>query len=418
MVRTMSVTKAVGAGIVAVALSLAAADSGTAQDLVLRGANVVDVESGRIVQNATIIVAGGRIRSVEAGGAVPAGATPVDLNGLYVVPGLMDAHVHIGSLDQAERALASGVTTARSMGASHYEDVGLRDLARAGHAEIPEILAAGYHVRPTMAEAFFLDHPALGGLRAQGVRGADAMRTVVEALLGRGVDFVKTNATERAGLPNTDPRKQLYGEDELGTLVRTAGARGIGVAAHAHGTEGAHAAVVAGVRSIEHGTYLSDVTLRLMAEKGTFLVPTVAIVADLTIPGGDYDDALLQVRGRHMLPRVREMVARAKTAGVKIAAATDTGYGPSSTTRIGHELEEFVGLGMSPLEALRSATVVTAELFGIAVRTGRIAPGLEADLVVLERNPLEDIRVLQDPLIVVNNGNIAVSRTDRVRPTT
>ena len=382
-----------------------------AQDIALVNANVVDVEAGRIIANATIVISGTHVMSITPGGAAPTGARAVNLGGRYVLPGLMDAHVHVASLNQAERMLMSGVTTARSMGTSHFADVGLRELGRTGYAEIPEILAAGYHVRPAMAEQFFLDHPELGALRESGVHGADAMRTVGRTLAGHGVDFIKTNATERAGLPTTDPRKQLYGEDELTALVEAASATR-GVAAHAHGAEGAHAAVAAGVRSIEHGTYLSGATLRLMAERGTFLVPTIAIVADLTIPGGDYDDALLQIRGRHMLPRAREMATQARQAGVRIVAATDTGYGPESTTRISHELAEFVAIGMSPAEALRSATTIAAQLFGIADRTGRIDAGLEADLIVLERNPLEAIDAVQDVLMVINNGRIAVTRGD------
>jgi imidazolonepropionase-like amidohydrolase len=385
------------------------------QDLVLVRANIVDVEAGRVIPNASIVVSGGRIDAVvPAGGALPAGAQRIDLRGRYVVPGLMDAHVHVASLEQARRALASGVTTARSMGASHYADVGLRGLALAGHAEIPEILAAGYHVRPSPAEPFFLDHPELGGHATSGIRTPDAARSMVRAMLSRGVQVVKTNATERAGLPETDPRRQLYDVETLRAMVEEAGSHGIGVAAHAHGEEGAHAAVLAGVRSIEHGTYLADSTLRLMASQGTFLVPTIAIVADLTMPGGDYDNALLRIRGRHMLPRVREMIARARAAGVRIVAATDTGYGPESTVRIGHELEMYVEIGMTPVEALRTATTVAAELFGVADRTGRIAPGYEADLIVLERNPLEDIRAVQDVLMVINNGRVATRRVDEV----
>jgi imidazolonepropionase-like amidohydrolase len=170
--------------------------------------------------------------------------------------------------------------------------------------------------------------------------------------------------------------------------------------------------VAAGVRSIEHGTYLSRETLTLMRDRGTFLVPTIAIVRDLTIPGGDYDNAALNIRGRHMLPRVREMARMAHEMGVKIAAATDTGYGPESTTTLAHELLELVGIGMTPLEALRAATVVNAELFGVSGRTGWIDAGLEADLIVLERNPLEDIGVVQDVLMVVSDGEVIVQRGD------
>ena len=166
------------------------------------------------------------------------------------------------------------------------------------------------------------------------------------------------------------------------------------------------------MRSIEHGTYIGPETLARMVDSGTFLVPTIAIVRDLTIPGGDYDNAVLNIRGRHMLPRVREMARRAHEMGVRIVAATDTGYGPESTTTLAHELLEFVGIGMTPLEAMRAATTTAAELFGLAGRVGTITPGLEADLIVLERDPLEDIGVLQDVLMVVNDGKVVVQRGD------
>jgi imidazolonepropionase-like amidohydrolase len=149
-----------------------------------------------------------------------------------------------------------------------------------------------------------------------------------------------------------------------------------------------------------------------MAERGTFLTPTIAIVRDLTIPGGDYDNAVLNIRGRHMLPRVQEMARNAHELGVRIVAGTDTGYGIESTTTLAHELIELVSIGMSPLEALRAATTNTAELFGLSDRTGRIVEGLEADLIVLERNPLEDIGVVQDVLMVISDGKVIVQRGD------
>jgi imidazolonepropionase-like amidohydrolase len=404
VVRTFSAT-------VVMAVTVTAAVA--AQDLVLTNANVVDVVGGSITMGTTVTVANGRIVSIDASGAAaPAGALTVDLTGRYLAPGLMDAHVHLESAADARRALETGVTTMRSMGTSHYADVGMRELQRTGHATTPEYLAAGYHVRPEMAEGFFQDHPELGALAGGAVTDPEAVRSVTRAIVSRGVDFVKTNATERAGLPDTDPRKQLYGEAELRTMVEVANGAGIGVAAHAHGDAGGRAAVAAGVRSIEHGTYLSEATLRMMVERGTYLVPTIAIVRDLTIPGGDYDNAVLNIRGRHMLPRVQEMARMAHTLGVRIVAATDTGYGPNSTTTLAHELIELAAIGMSPLEALQSATTTAAELFGIDDRAGRIAAGYEADFIVLERNPLDDIGVVQDVLMVVSDGEIIVQRGD------
>ncbi len=379
--------------------------------LVLRNANVIDVASGAVVRNATVVVSGTRIERVSGARVeAPAGARELDLGGKFILPGLIDAHVHISNLDAARRALLSGVTTARSMGTGNFADVGLRELVRAGRIDAPEILAAGYHVRPDPAEGLFLDAPELGDLIASGLKGTGALRRAVRVMLARRVDFIKVNATERAGTPQTDPRKPLYSEEELRAIVEEAGTRNIPVAAHAHGDEGARAAVLAGVRSIEHGTFLSDSTLRLMASRGTFLVPTIAVVTDLTLPGGDYDNPGLQIRGRFMLPRLREMASKAHRAGVKIVAATDTGYGPNSVVRLSHELEELVGVGLTPLQAIQSATTVAAELLGIQDRTGRLAPGLEADLIVVERNPLEELRTLQDVLLVVNNGKVVLDR--------
>ena len=378
-----------------------------AQDLVLLRAQVVDVVEGRTLPEQTVVVRDGRIVSIGDQDVPSDIERVIDLEGKYLTPGLMDAHVHIGTEAQARRALESGVTTARSMGAGNYADVGLRELIRAGHAVGPEILAAGYHVRPDPAEAFFINHPDMGSLRETGVRGPEALRDMVTHLLDEGVDFVKTNATERAGLPDTDPRKQLYDEAELRAITETAARRDISVAAHAHGDAGGRAAVLAGVRSIEHGSYLSPETLEMMASRGTYLVPTIAIVTDLAQPGGDYDVPFLLIRGAHMLPRIRETAAVAHRLGVPIVAATDTGYGPGSVVRLSHELMELQGLGMSPVEALRSATTTAAALFGIDDRTGRLAEGYEADFVVVERNPLEDISVMQDILLVVSDGVVA-----------
>lgn len=302
--------------------------------LVLTHANIIDGESREPIRDATVIIRRGRIEQIVARTVeVPPSATVIDLRGRWVLPGFIDAHVHIGTMAAARTALRSGVTTARSLGVSHFADVGLRELHRAGVADIPNIIAAGYHVRPRPADEFFLDLPALSDLMS-GVTGPENVRRMVRALIERGVDTIKIMATERAGLPETDPRKRVYSEEELVAAVEEARRLGRTVAAHAHGDEGALAAVSAGVRTIEHGTYLSAETLALMRERGTCLVPTIATVIDLTDPGGDYDNPLLAVRGRAMLPRVRETTARAWKMGVRIIAGTDTGYGPASIRRM------------------------------------------------------------------------------------
>ena len=380
-------------------------------DLVITGATIIDGISDLPLAAATIVVRDGKIESVrQGGGDFGQEARVIHLEGGFLLPGLIDAHVHIASFEAARTALMTGVTTARSMGTSNFADVGLRELAARGHIEAPEILAAGYHVRPRPAPALFLNAPALGDLMDPGVHGPDAMRRMARAMIENKVDFIKTNATERAGLPDTDPRNAFYNEEELRALVEEAAAAGIPVATHAHGDGGGSAAVHAGVRSIEHGTWLTRETLELMAEKGTFLVPTIAVVRDLAEPGGDYDHPRLIERGKMMLPQIRETAGTAHQLGVTIVTATDTGYGPDSVVRLVNELEEFVGVGLTPMEAIKAATSNAAKLLRIDDRTGRIAPGFEADLIVTRGNPLEEINALGDLVLIVNNGRVVRER--------
>jgi imidazolonepropionase-like amidohydrolase len=373
-------------------------------------ANVVSVTDGTIVRDATVVLGGGRIESVRQQ-PPPPGVKTIDLRGKYLVPGLIDAHTHIADFASARRALESGVTTVRSSGASNYADVGLRELVKLGAVAGPDVIASGYHVRPRLADEAILNDPAQAGLMG-GVDTIDELRQAVRMNLARGVDWIKVLATERAGTADTDPRKQVYTEAELRAVVEEAATRNVPVQAHAHGDEGAMAAVRAGVRSIEHGTYLSDATLALMKEKGTFLVPTYAIVTDVAGPGGDYDLPALQIRGRHMVPRLRDTIQRARAAGVKVVVGVDTGYGPNSLMRVAHEIAELVDMGFTPLQALQGATVLDAELLRLDKAIGMIAPGFEADLVAVEGNPLTDVRVLQDPLLVISNGRVAVNRLE------
>ena len=396
-----------------IAATLWAARPAIAQDggptLVLTHVNVIDAVHPRPIANATVVVTGRNITRIETGTTqLPAGAQVIDLQGRYLLPGLIDAHTHISSLTSARRALESGVTTVRSASTLAFQDVGLRELVRSGALAGPEVLAAGVFVTPDLGESILAD-TALASLYG-GVNSDEELRRLVQVNLSHGVDVIKTRATERAGLPNTDPRKQVYTEAQLRVIVEAAAAGGLGVMVHAHGDEGARAAVRAGARSIEHGTYLSDSTLALMKRKGTWLVPTYSTIVDLSEPGGDYDDPVLELRGKSMIPVARKMFQHAYKMGVRIATGADTDYGPKSLTRISAEVVNFVDMGMTPFDAIRSATSAAAELLGIARRTGSIQPGYEADLIVVEGNPLEDIRLLQDVEIVISNGRVALNR--------
>ena len=380
----------------------------TAEPLALIHASVLDVRTGRVAANQNVVLRGGKIESISAAMA-PAGVRTIDIAERTLVPGLVDAHTHIANLAAARRALESGVTTVRSSGVSFFADVSLRELARSGAIAGPDFLASGYHVRDHLAEEAFFSDPSLADLMG-GVKTIPDIRRVVRMNLSHGVDWIKINATERAGTPETDPRKQMWSEAEMRAIVEEAALKGVRVQAHAHGAEGALAAVKAGVASIEHGTYLTDEALDLMKQKGIAFVPTYSTVIDLAESGGDYDQPALILRGKAMLPRLAEAVQRAYKKGVLIVTGGDTGYGPNSVTRVSHEVQNFVKLGMTPIDAIRAATVNAAVLFKMEKSIGAIEPGFEADLVAVAENPLEDIGTLQDPLLVVSNGRIALDR--------
>jgi len=376
--------------------------------LAITRANVVDGVSDTRLRNATIVIRAGKIESIRENGAVPAGARVLDAGGRWVAPGLIDAHTHIRTVADARRALLSGVTTVRSASVPNYQDVALRDIAKSGWMILPDALATGVFVSPDLGETITAD-ARLAPLAA-GVRTPEQLRLLVQVNAAHGVNWIKTRGTERAGLPDTDPRQQTYTEAQLRVVVEEAAKANIPVMAHAHGDEGAYAAVRAGVKSIEHGTYLSDSTLRLMKERNVWLVPTLSTIVDLTTPGGDYSDPVLELRGQHMQPRIEDVIRRAHAMGVRIAAGADTDYHRESTTRISHEVMRFVGLGLTPVQALATATSGAAELLGVGNATGQLRVGYEADLIVLEHDPLAHPGTLRDPLLVITNGRVALDR--------
>lgn len=379
------------------------------KDYALINSHIIDQVNEEILENSMILVSEGMIeRVVESSDNIPDGYEVIDMEGKYILAGFMDAHTHLNSLESAKRALYSGVTTVRSSSVPYFQDVAIKNLVDKNYIAGPDMIPAGVFISPDLGETILAD-PELASL-FDGVTTEEALRKLVRVNAERGAMFIKTRGTERAGLPNTDPRKQTYTEDQLKIVVDEAAKFGIPIQIHGHGDEGSYAAVKAGARSIEHGTYLSERTLKLMAEKGTFYVPTYSTVYDLTQPGGDYDNPVLRNRGRHMLPELGNTVKKAKEIGVTIVTGADTGYGPNSLTRVSHEITFFVELGFSPYEAIRAATSDAARLLQIEDRTGRIEQGMEADLIVLNSNPIEDIKATQDVILVMSNGHLVYSR--------
>ena len=376
----------------------------------LRRANLIDGISARPLRDVTLVVRAGRIESVSRlPDRVPAGAKVIDLGGRWLLPGLIDAHAHLRDLDSARAALRSGVTTARALGVPHFADIDIRQRHRAGASDLPDVVAAGYHVRRRLAQEFFLDVPQLSRM-ANGMRGPEDVRLVVRVMVGRGSDLIKVMATERAGLTETDPLKRVLNDEELAAAVAEAKSAGLPVAAHAHSDEGARASALAGVSTIEHGTLLGGETLALMRKRGICLVPTITFWRDMMDPGGEYDDPKLAARAHEMLPRIREATLLAWKMGVRVAAGSDMRYDASSTRILADEVAELVGAGIPAMDAVKAATSVTAGCVGIRGRTGAIRPGLEADMIVIERDPLKDVQALRDVVLVINDGRVVVNR--------
>lgn len=404
-----------GANPPATAASTAHRASGTpeggtvAPPLTLTGATLLDPETGEVTENATLVLEGGRV--ARAGrGERPGQGEVIDVGGAFVLPGFIDGHVHVDTVEDAQRALAAGATTIRSAGTRNYQDVALRRVQELGRVRVPRVVAAGLHVRPNIGDGVLAD-PELARFAGlpDGVQSHEDLAHWVNVNLDQGVDVIKTSGTERAGLPEQDPRVQVLTTDQIRVIVETARDRGASTMAHAHGDEGGRAAVEAGVASIEHGTWLSEQTLDLMVEQGTYLSPTFSAVVDLARPGGEYTDRRLVARGREMFPQLLRTVRAAHAKGIPIVASTDTSWSEDTLSSMAGEMGFLVQAGLSPLDAIRGATTVAARLLQQERFLGRLQPGSAADAVVIDGDPLADIAALTRIRHVIAAGWLAAS---------
>lgn len=385
--------------------------------IVFQHANVIDGISSEPLRDVTVIVANGKIAGIQKSlKSIPAGAEVIDLKGKWLLPGYIDAHVHI-NFEQAQRALRFGVTTARTMGGG-FIDIEIRDAHRQGRTDIPEVLACGYQVRPDVVNApsFLKDFPELADMKSP-VSGTENVRRLVRAFASKGVNHIKVLATERAGTADTDPRKRTFSDEELIAIVDEARKAGLKVAAHAHADDGAYGAVKAGVRSIEHGTWLSEKTLRLMKAQGTWLVTNILSDSATAFWNSVMPpDPILVERRRTMRPQATEVTKRAYTLGVPVVAATDITYGSmfdSGRVTIADNAAGLAEAGIPKMEAIKAITSQAAKLLEINKRTGAIKKGLEADIVIVGENPLSSISALKDIRIIVNDGRVVFNKVDQ-----
>ena len=412
--------------------------AGAAEITLVQAGTVMAVPGAPVRHTATIVVRDGKVADIRDGfvDATAAGAGPadhvhvVDLRTSYVLPGLIDAHVHLtgqGSRNNqlervtqteedgvadgvlyAARTLDAGFTTVRDCGGDLSAILALRDGIRRGEIKGPRVVAAGEPLSSTGGHAD--DNGYRPGLFAhQGIGicdSADECRKAVRYEVKYRVDLIKIMATGGVLDDSAAGTDQQFTDDELRAIVQTAHTLGRKVAAHAHGLKGIRAAVLAGVDSIEHGTYLDDDTARLMHQRGTYLVPTIVAgqeVANLAKTDG-YFPPLVRAKaltiGTIMGPHLR----RAHDAGVKIAFGTDSAVSPHGWNA--REFALMVQNGLSPTEAIEAATVNAADLLGVRAEVGTLEAGKSADMVAVAGDPTRDVTQLEHVAFVMRGGAI------------
>jgi imidazolonepropionase-like amidohydrolase len=426
-----------GTAVLALSVGPLAPGTGTAAEvegLVLRPGHVLDVRTGRLRDDVVVRVQGDRIVAVDGAGTEElSDARVIDLPGLTLLPGLIDSHVHLTyelegdwinqavkesladlalrGARNARRTLMAGFTTVRDVGAWEFSDVALARAVERGWIDGPRIIPSGNMIGATGGHCDITGFRP--GIRELGPKEgiADGVDEVIKAVryqIKHGARVIKVCAT--AGVMSFEHQAGAlqYCQAELDAVVEEASRHDVKVAAHAHGTEGIIAAVKAGVASVEHGSMLDDEALALMKERGTYLVPTVYT---WRVPG-DYPE-MIQRKIDEVQGFIDGSVRAAIAAGIPIAFGTDAGTFPHGHNA--REFKELVDLGMTPIDAIRAATLSAVDLLGVDDR-GVIEPGTLADLIAVRGNPLEDVTVLEDVPFVMIGGRVVKSTGADVMP--
>ena len=400
---------------------------------VLKAARYFDAKSDKAVADAVIVVEGTKIKSVSSGGAVPAGAKVIDLGDATLLPGFIDSHTHVtgesgdnwyvdtvtymrrGAPEQAIHATAyvrkllyAGFTTTRDLGSSDYIDVALRNSINAGAIPGPRLLVAVHGLGSRGGHCDNNGFPYMFSGKESGIQdgiasGADQFRDAVRFQVKYGADVIKTCASGGVlSLGDAVDTPQVT-QEEMNAIVDEAHKLGKKAAAHSHGADAAKVAVRAGVDSIEHGSFLDDEALRMMKEKGTYLVPTMLAGEYAGRKARNYPPEIA-AKAKAAVNARDAMMKKAIALGVKIAFGTDSAVSPHGVNA--EEFGHLVAIGMTPAAALRSATQSASTLLGIEHIVGTLEAGKEADIVAVPGDPLADVKVTEKVKFVMKGGTV------------
>ena len=391
---------------------------------------LLDVESGKLLRRHVVLIEDGLVTAV--GPREPGQSVTHDLGDVTLLPGLIDAHVHlVGAEEQtpyerliettaraaiegvanARATVEAGFTTVRDLGSRDRADVALRDAIAAGRVPGPRMLVAVKSLSSTGGHGDRNDLPEdVEVHRLSGIAdGPEEIRRKVRENVKHGADWIKVLATGGVMSAGTDPRAADYTAEELAAAVAAAREKGRDVAAHAHGTEGIRRAALAGVRSIEHASMLDDETVALIAERGAFVVPNPYTNLYIIERGAEGGFQPYQIeKSRQVYELKLESLRRAIRAGLAVAYGTDSGVQPHGVNA--RQMRIFVEAGMTPLEAIRAATLVNARLLRLEGKIGVLKPGAFGDLIAVPGNPLEDVTVLERPAFVMKEGRVVATR--------
>ena len=393
---------------------------------IIHAGNVLDVRSGKMLPNQAIVVESGKIVSVGPSGGDTAGATVIDLSDKTVLPGLIDAHTHLTmnpnfgysvlalsvprqaliGAHNAKLTLEAGFTTVRNVGAYDYSDVALRDAINAGDVPGPHMLVSGPPLGITGGHCDndllpYEYHATEGGV----ADGVENVQHKTREVIKYGADVIKICATGGVLSKGDDPNAAQFTLEEMKAIVADAHRLGRKVAAHAHGAQGVIWASNAGVDSVEHGHLMNDEAIATLKKNGTYLVPTLYLMdwqrenaAKANLP--DFLQAKMKLVSEHGKANAK----KAFESGVKIGFGTDAAVYPHGLNA--HEFNVYVQLGMTPLQAIQTATINDADLLGWSDKIGTLEPGKYADVIAVDGNPLQDVTTLERVKFVMKEGAV------------